>query len=222
MVENTLRMVDPNIPFTAVRASRGEVTRAEPVSARKCLGADRHSRSVPIADIRRTSTNHRVQTSQSSSLNDSSCPLAAIKGATEQRQGRVKPDIFGRDRGEAEPPPLRLHAGRSRAGLTTLNATTGWSGLSGQARLFERRRPLDRDSDALAEAIASAAVRQRRSRGAFAWKEEHTLSQALTLQYDQASKRSESLSSITQMAGFQSATEGVELAYRTFDKDSPG
>ena len=33
MVENTLRMVDPNIPFTAVRASRGKVTRAEPVSA---------------------------------------------------------------------------------------------------------------------------------------------------------------------------------------------
>jgi phage terminase large subunit-like protein len=33
MVENTLRMVDPNVPFTAVRASRGKVTRAEPVSA---------------------------------------------------------------------------------------------------------------------------------------------------------------------------------------------
>ena len=32
MVENTLRMVDPNIPFAAVRASRGKVTRAEPVS----------------------------------------------------------------------------------------------------------------------------------------------------------------------------------------------
>jgi phage terminase large subunit-like protein len=33
MVENTLRMVDPNVPFTGVRASRGKVTRAEPVSA---------------------------------------------------------------------------------------------------------------------------------------------------------------------------------------------
>jgi hypothetical protein len=33
MVETTLRMVDSNIPFTAVRASRGKVTRAEPVSA---------------------------------------------------------------------------------------------------------------------------------------------------------------------------------------------
>jgi phage terminase large subunit-like protein len=33
MVENTIRMVDPNIPFTAMRASRGKVTRAEPVSA---------------------------------------------------------------------------------------------------------------------------------------------------------------------------------------------
>lgn len=33
MVENTLRMVDPGVPFKAVTASRGKVVRAEPVSA---------------------------------------------------------------------------------------------------------------------------------------------------------------------------------------------
>lgn len=33
MIEATLRMVDPNIPFTAVHASRGKVVRAEPVAA---------------------------------------------------------------------------------------------------------------------------------------------------------------------------------------------
>jgi phage terminase large subunit-like protein len=33
MVEATLRMVDPNVAFTAVTASRGKVARAEPVSA---------------------------------------------------------------------------------------------------------------------------------------------------------------------------------------------
>ena len=33
MVEATLRMVDPNVPFTSVRASRGKVVRAEPVAA---------------------------------------------------------------------------------------------------------------------------------------------------------------------------------------------
>lgn len=33
MVENTLRMIDPNVPFGAVWASRGKFTRAEPVSA---------------------------------------------------------------------------------------------------------------------------------------------------------------------------------------------
>jgi predicted phage terminase large subunit-like protein len=33
MVEHTLRSVDPTIPFTAVHASRGKLTRAEPVSA---------------------------------------------------------------------------------------------------------------------------------------------------------------------------------------------
>ena len=33
MVEATLRMVEPDVPFTAVRASRGKVTRAEPIAA---------------------------------------------------------------------------------------------------------------------------------------------------------------------------------------------
>ena len=33
MVGATLRMVDPNVAFTAVRASRGKVVRAEPVAA---------------------------------------------------------------------------------------------------------------------------------------------------------------------------------------------
>jgi phage terminase large subunit-like protein len=33
MVGATLRMVDPNVPFSAVRASRGKVVRAEPVAA---------------------------------------------------------------------------------------------------------------------------------------------------------------------------------------------
>jgi phage terminase large subunit-like protein len=32
MVEATLRMVDPNVPFTAVHASRGKVDRAEPIA----------------------------------------------------------------------------------------------------------------------------------------------------------------------------------------------
>jgi phage terminase large subunit-like protein len=33
MVENTLRVIDPNIPYTAVHASRGKYLRAEPVAA---------------------------------------------------------------------------------------------------------------------------------------------------------------------------------------------
>jgi predicted phage terminase large subunit-like protein len=33
MVENTLRMVDPSVPYSAVWASRGKVIRAEPISA---------------------------------------------------------------------------------------------------------------------------------------------------------------------------------------------
>ncbi|MBV8937539.1 MAG: DNA-packaging protein [Alphaproteobacteria bacterium] len=33
MVEATLRMIEPNVPFVAVRASRGKITRAEPIAA---------------------------------------------------------------------------------------------------------------------------------------------------------------------------------------------
>src|SRR5271156_6629460 len=33
MVESTIRMIDPNVSFSAVRASRGKVIRAEPVAA---------------------------------------------------------------------------------------------------------------------------------------------------------------------------------------------
>ena len=39
MVEATLRMVDPNIPFTAVHAARGKVVRAEPAAALYDLGS---------------------------------------------------------------------------------------------------------------------------------------------------------------------------------------
>jgi phage terminase large subunit-like protein len=33
LVENTIRTIDPNVPFTAVHASRGKYTRAEPIAA---------------------------------------------------------------------------------------------------------------------------------------------------------------------------------------------
>src|SRR5580692_10585781 len=33
MVESTIRMIDPNVSYSAVRASRGKVIRAEPVAA---------------------------------------------------------------------------------------------------------------------------------------------------------------------------------------------
>ena len=42
MVGATLRMVDPNVAFTAVRASRGKVVRAEPVAALYRQGRDHH------------------------------------------------------------------------------------------------------------------------------------------------------------------------------------
>jgi phage terminase large subunit-like protein len=47
MVEATIRMVDPNVPVTTVWASRGKVTRAEPVSALFEQGRMHHVGSFP-------------------------------------------------------------------------------------------------------------------------------------------------------------------------------
>jgi phage terminase large subunit-like protein len=47
MVEATIRMVDPSVPFTQVRASRGKVTRAEPVAALYEQGRVHHVGAFP-------------------------------------------------------------------------------------------------------------------------------------------------------------------------------
>ena len=52
MVEATLRMVDPNIPFTAVHASRGKVVRAEPAAALYEQHRVHHVGVFPEPDVR--------------------------------------------------------------------------------------------------------------------------------------------------------------------------
>jgi phage terminase large subunit-like protein len=47
MVEATLRMIDPNVPFSAVRAARGKVARAEPVAALYEQGRIHHHGAFP-------------------------------------------------------------------------------------------------------------------------------------------------------------------------------
>ena len=47
MVEATLRMIDPNVPFRAVRAARGKTARAEPVAALYEQGRVRHVGAFP-------------------------------------------------------------------------------------------------------------------------------------------------------------------------------
>jgi predicted phage terminase large subunit-like protein len=47
MVEATIRMVDPGVPFTSVTASRGKVARAEPVAALYKQGRVHHLGSFP-------------------------------------------------------------------------------------------------------------------------------------------------------------------------------
>ena len=52
MVGATLRMVDPNVAFTAVRASRGKVVRAEPVAALYQQGRVHHIGTFPNSKTR--------------------------------------------------------------------------------------------------------------------------------------------------------------------------
>jgi phage terminase large subunit-like protein len=54
MVAATLRMVDPNVSFSAVHASRGKVTRAEPVSALYEQGRMHHIGSFPALEDQMT------------------------------------------------------------------------------------------------------------------------------------------------------------------------
>jgi predicted phage terminase large subunit-like protein len=50
MVEATVRMIDPNVPFTAVRATRGKVARAEPVAALYEQGRVHHLGALPLLE----------------------------------------------------------------------------------------------------------------------------------------------------------------------------
>jgi phage terminase large subunit-like protein len=50
MVEATLRVVDPNVPFAAVHASRGKVARAEPVAALYEQGRVHHLGALPLLE----------------------------------------------------------------------------------------------------------------------------------------------------------------------------
>ena len=52
MVEATLRMIDPNVPFRAVRAARGKTARAEPVAALYEQGRVRHVGAFPRLEDR--------------------------------------------------------------------------------------------------------------------------------------------------------------------------
>ncbi len=55
MVEATLRTVDPNVPYAEVRASRGKVTRAEPVAALYEQGKVKHVGNFPELEDQMTS-----------------------------------------------------------------------------------------------------------------------------------------------------------------------
>lgn len=50
MVENTIRMVDSSVPYRAVHASRGKVTRAEPIAALAEQGKIHHIGAFPLLE----------------------------------------------------------------------------------------------------------------------------------------------------------------------------
>ena len=55
MVENTLRMIDPNVPYSGVHASRGKIIRAEPVAALYEQGRVHHVGGFPELEDQMTS-----------------------------------------------------------------------------------------------------------------------------------------------------------------------
>jgi phage terminase large subunit-like protein len=55
MVENTLHTIDPNVPYTAVHASRGKITRAEPVAALYEQNKVHHVGGFPLLEDQMTS-----------------------------------------------------------------------------------------------------------------------------------------------------------------------
>lgn len=58
MVEATVRMIDPNVPFSAVRASRGKLARAEPVAALYEQGRVHHLGAFPQLEDQMCSFTH--------------------------------------------------------------------------------------------------------------------------------------------------------------------
>jgi predicted phage terminase large subunit-like protein len=54
MVESTLRTIDPNVPFTAVHASRGKYVRAEPIAALYEQGRVHHVGNFPQLEDQQT------------------------------------------------------------------------------------------------------------------------------------------------------------------------
>jgi predicted phage terminase large subunit-like protein len=61
MVGATLRMIDPNVAFTAVRASRGKVVRAEPVAALYQQGRAHHIGTFPQLEDQMTNFTSDIQ-----------------------------------------------------------------------------------------------------------------------------------------------------------------
>ncbi len=63
MVETTIRMIDPNVPFTSVRASRGKVTRAEPIAALYEQGKVHHLGAFPKLEDQMCTLTRRTESS---------------------------------------------------------------------------------------------------------------------------------------------------------------
>jgi phage terminase large subunit-like protein len=67
LVEATIRQVDPNVPFSAVHATRGKVIRAEPISALYEQGRVHHVGLFPILEDQMCAFSHDYDRSQNGS-----------------------------------------------------------------------------------------------------------------------------------------------------------
>jgi predicted phage terminase large subunit-like protein len=90
MVGATLRMIDPNVAFTAVRASRGKIVRAEPVAALYQQGRVHHIGTFPQLEDQMTNFTSDIDRAAAGYSPDR---LGRDDAATARRPSDLSPNI---------------------------------------------------------------------------------------------------------------------------------
>ena len=158
MVGATLRMVDPNVAFTAVRASRGKVVRAEPVAALYEQGRVHHIGAFPQLEDQMTNFTSDIDRAAAGYSPDRVDALvwAFSELLVERMQSEGIYELY-RQRAEAAEPALANHNP-----LKPCPSPARWNGSP-------RRRKLAEPQRRSATAIHRKATERQGDKGAPPW-----------------------------------------------------